>query len=1221
MQDVKSMSIHVERKYKNNVKYKISMSIRLKILRSIISSSLKSAKFSKVNDTCLFDTGASRSGTSNKEMLYDITKCDDITVQGAFGPPYRPTLKGKLGPLGLDTVLIPEMKETLLSVYQICNGGSKDLQCAAVFTSEGCRIFKLNCIRDAMASMHASGGEIMRGLCHNGLYHEDKSFVTSTSFRMMLTNFKPISKYDQVHLTLGHPGQYGMEWHRKNTINAQYTDDDAKTARPVCPGCAYGGMRQKSTDHLRVHRQNPTRPGQIFTMDAYKHHHPSHRQNIYADIFRDLATQQIYVIYTKTRSADELIYELGKELDKHPEWIVNLDITQRRFFRLDSEAHYRSSAFRSFLTKREYNIEMTPTRDKHAGGIAERTVGLLSEKTNVAMLAPSPSVPNKFWELAMTYASVTLGFNFSPSIGTSPYTYITGQRANILYLQPFWSKCYVYIPLEHRAGKIGVKRAAKARFVGYHNSTILFPNYLIMEYEDGIYGKIRASKDVIFDNSIEYKTSINDEEPYEREFKDPESYIPYAMRMNVPDKFRGEHALLPASITPISPPNTPLRTVDKSLAERNKIRNALKNKIKYGTNNNVNTNDLDTDRADAHTPPSNEIHLHDSGEKAIIETTSNVNDNELNQSDENIDKQNDNELNKNTNDEIIYENNDLAVYWYDFHIRNNEYPLTMCETQHKMFALTPQRDPNCPKTYDQAMRMPKWAEAINKELTKFEINSCLTYVPYNHQHLVPMMWLFSIKTDGTYKARLVGRGDLMKAYIDFDPDAVYCGNVSSCSIKMCMAIAAVYKLEMRGGDLEGAYLVTRANKDYPVFIKTPQGYTIPEGMCMQAVGNLYGFPPAGQNFSIEFDKCVRECGFENTPWDLKFFFKWKNNRPILLIAHSDDFRVFCDKRDLIEWELLIKTFNEHKYKVTDASDKEFVGIRITRDEYYNYYMDQSRMITDILKELNVSGAKGEPLPYPIDGPNLSKMDNATEEERDECQEYPYRRVIGQLMYGMVHTMMPIMYALNILSRYSNNPGPRHITFIKHLIRHVKFTKDDRLIFRTTDCPTDIKSMTKKLQLRFQCDADLAGNLDNMHSQTSFLGYLGDSLICWCSTDQGSVATSTAESEIKAVNHALKSEIIASRGILDKMGWKQEPTVIEEDNKACVDASKILLMTKGLRHLAIAENWFKEKVEDRTCVIVKIESAQNNSDIGTKRVHKKTFNHLTCSILQRKLGTN
>ena len=41
-----------------------------------------------------------------------------------------------------------------------------------------------------------------------------------------------------------------------------------------------------------------------------------------------------------------------------------------------------------------------------------------------------------------------------------------------------------------------------------------------------------------------------------------------------------------------------------------------------------------------------------------------------------------------------------------------------------------------------------------------------------------MMWLLSIKTDGTKKARLVGRGDMTIPLVDFDPDAVYCGNVS-----------------------------------------------------------------------------------------------------------------------------------------------------------------------------------------------------------------------------------------------------------------------------------------------------------------------------------------------------------------------------------------------------------------------------------------------------------
>jgi hypothetical protein len=143
----------------------------------------------------------------------------------------------------------------------------------------------------------------------------------------------------------------------------------------------------------------------------------------------------------------------------------------------------------------------------------------------------------------------------------------------------------------------------------------------------------------------------------------------------------------------------------------------------------------------------------------------------------------------------------------------------------------------------------------------------------------------------------------MIPWVDFNPNAVYCGNVAASSIKMALVIAAMYKLVMRGGDLVRAYLVTQANPDFPVHIQTPQGYEISKGMCIRAVGNLYGLPPAGQNFSKEFDKCLRECDYNNTPWD---------------------------------------------------------------------------------------------------------------EQKIKCFKYPYRKVVGQLMYGMVHTMVTIMYALNTI---------------------------------------------------------------------------------------------------------------------------------------------------------------------------------------------------------------
>lgn len=131
---------------------------------------------------------------------------------------------------------------------------------------------------------------------------------------------------------------------------------------------------------------------------------------------------------------------------QHPEWKLDASKVQERFIRLDTESNYRSIEFLKVTSSLGYKLERTPVRDKHAGGIAERAVGLVSAKTNIAMRTPDPHVPQKFCDYAMAYACDTLSYNYSSVIGTSPYMKITGKPINIRYLQPFWSSCYVFIP-------------------------------------------------------------------------------------------------------------------------------------------------------------------------------------------------------------------------------------------------------------------------------------------------------------------------------------------------------------------------------------------------------------------------------------------------------------------------------------------------------------------------------------------------------------------------------------------------------------------------------------------------------------------------------------------------------------------------------------------------------------------------------------------------------
>ena len=86
---------------------------------------------------------------------------------------------------------------------------------------------------------------------------------------------------------------------------------------------------------------------------------------------------------------------------------------------MDSKTSYKSAEIRTFFSDIGYKIEHTSPRDKHAGGIAERTVGLLTGKTNTAMM--EKMAPKSMWCWAMFKASQDLNFNYNEKIKTSPY--------------------------------------------------------------------------------------------------------------------------------------------------------------------------------------------------------------------------------------------------------------------------------------------------------------------------------------------------------------------------------------------------------------------------------------------------------------------------------------------------------------------------------------------------------------------------------------------------------------------------------------------------------------------------------------------------------------------------------------------------------------------------------------------------------------------------------
>ena len=80
------------------------------------------------------------------------------------------------------------------------------------------------------------------------------------------------------------------------------------------------------------------------------------------------------------------------------------------------------------------------------------------------------------------------------------------------------------------------------------------------------------------------------------------------------------------------------------------------------------------------------------------------------------------------------------------------------------------------------------------------------------------------------------------------------------------------------------------------------------------------------------------------------------------------------------------------------------------------------------------------LPYLLEGPSLSKADNAKDEaEAKEVAKVPSTALIKMLSYVMGHIKPDIVYALNVLSHYRNNPGRRHVEFLLCLVKYCEYS--------------------------------------------------------------------------------------------------------------------------------------------------------------------------------------
>ena len=168
-------------------------------------------------------------------------------------------------------------------------------------------------------------------------------------------------------------------------------------------------------------------------------------------------------------------------------------------------------------------------------------------------------------------------------------------------------------------------------------------------------------------------------------------------------------------------------------------------------------------------------------------------------------------------------------------------------------------------------------------------------------------------------------------------------------------------------------------------------------------------------------------GFFKLFGDHGVYYKWDGANRVRLALYVDD--IFLISRNLANIEESKRTLGADM-KVKDLGVAEFLrGIELRKMQEGmkegDILLVQEKYVTEILKQFNMLDCT--PSSTPLEpSVKLTLKDNPVDEiGKARMEQFPYRQVVGKLMYLAVCTRPDICQAVSELSRFNNNPGKRH----------------------------------------------------------------------------------------------------------------------------------------------------------------------------------------------------
>ena len=265
----------------------------------------------------------------------------------------------------------------------------------------------------------------------------------------------------------------------------------------------------------------------------------------------------------------------------------------------------------------------------------------------------------------------------------------------------------------------------------------------------------------------------------------------------------------------------------------------------------------------------------------------------------------------------------------------------------------------------------------------------------------------------------------------------------------------------------------------------------------------------------------------------------------------------------------------------------YLGVAFCRQENGSITLDQTVYLKQKIQEFSQfigNEKRSSPLPA-----NYQKLLENAEKEEPSNTNFPYRQIVGSLMYAMLCTRPDLACGVSVVSQFLEKPKDTHIELVKHILKYVAGNLDKKLVYKSDG----------DILLKGYVDASYA-NETGYKSRTGYGFLLGGSLISWNSQKQSVVAQSAAESEYYAAVSAANEGLWIKQLLMD-LGIEQQSITMYEDNQACIALTKNPQDHKRTKHIQVKYHIIRQYVSDGLIKFVYCPTKDQLADIFTKGV--------------------